>query len=334
MNSIEFEKKLFDLRRDYYRHRSVTLEEGFRPVSGKLGDFCVVPHDHAYHIFAIERRLEEDTPFFPGNEVFFCHASTENFKDWQVHEPVMLIRPGTWEGAHVWAPFVIHWKDRFIMAYTGVNEFGSQDIGIAFSNDLFNWERSPGNPISPAADNSWSSWRPDVISSCRDPHLLLEGDRLYMTYTANTVQGASCVAMTSTDDLLNWTDHGPILVGARDGFEAALFVPHVQGQMESSNLVRKQGRWYLFVAEKRAEGKGRNWIYESDRMDAFEYSQGRPFWENAQKPHTVEIVKDRGTKSLLAGVSKTIRIGVVDWSKRPMTGRLIVDDEELEEWLE
>jgi beta-fructofuranosidase len=334
MNSVEFERRLFALRIDHYRNRTVSLEEGFRPVSGKVGDFCVVQQDGAYHIFAIERRLQESTAFFPGNEIYFCHASTEDFTNWRVHNPVLLIRPGTWEGAHVFAPFVIRWQGRFVMAYTGVNEFCSQDIGIAFSEDLLNWERSANNPISPATDRSWSSWRPDLTSSCRDPHLLIERERLYMTYTTNTAEGASCVALASTDDLKTWTDHGPILVGAKDGYEAGLFVPHVQGQLESSNLLKRNGRWYLFVAEKRRDRDGRDWIYESDRMDQFTYSEGREFWIDPMPPHTVETIKDCGAKTLLAGFSGTIRLGVVDWSESQPTGRLIVDDCELAEWLQ
>ncbi|MBI4975918.1 MAG: family 43 glycosylhydrolase [Spirochaetes bacterium] len=328
MNSIEFETKLFGMRRDFYGHRRINLSDGFRPVGGMLGDFCVIEHGGRYHFFAIERRLQEGTPFYPGHEVFFCHASIADLLNWDVHEPVMWVRPDSWENGHVWAPYIIRWKNRFLMAYTGLNHLCSQDIGFAFSDDLFRWERSPDNPLSPAKDCSWAFWRTDGIASCRDPHLFIENGRLFMTYTANTSAGASCIALTSTDDSNHWKCHGPILTGRTDGYEARLEGNHPQGQLESSNLFRRNDRWYLLTHEVRHDSPIKNWIYKSDRMDSFDYSSGRDFWSGA---YTVEFVKERGTKSLLA-TSGTIRFGEVDWSVANPEVRFINDEEQLRAW--
>jgi hypothetical protein len=330
LNSIEFETALAELRLRLYRHRKVDIiNEGFRPLSGMPADMTVVEHQGRYHFFYIERRLQEATPFYPGNEIYFGHASTENFFDWTVHDPVMLIRPGTWEGAHVWAPFVLPYEGQFIMAYTGINEYLSQDIGLAVSTDLFNWTRLSSNPISPAKNRSWSFWRQNGIASCRDPHLLVHEGRIWMTYTTNTRDGASCIAMCSTTDFVRWEDHGPILVGVNEGYEVTLYGGRPLGQLESSNLTLRNGTWRLFVQGGLRDRGIRNWVFESERMDRFDYNQRREFWRGA---YTVEIVKDRGSTSLLA-CTGPIRFGWVDWADEQPIGRFVTA-EQLREWVD
>ena len=130
---IDFERELKRMRFEHYRHPPVDiLKKGFRPIGGSLADFATARLAGRDHFFYIERRLQEGTPFFPGHEIYFGHASTADFFNWEVHDPVLMVRPGTWEEAHVWAPFVLPNGDRFIMAYTGLNRHLSQDkIGRA-----------------------------------------------------------------------------------------------------------------------------------------------------------------------------------------------------------
>jgi predicted GH43/DUF377 family glycosyl hydrolase len=332
MNIIEFEKTLYDMRLEHYRHPGRDgIEETFRPVSGSCADFCMIEHEGVYHAFYIERRLKEGTPFYPGNEIYFGHASTPDFLDWTVHNPVMLIVPESdWECGHVWAPMIIKHGGRYVMAYTGLNYECSQDIGLAFSNDLFNWTRDPRNPISPAKDREWSFWTTERICSCRDPHLFEHEGRVYMTYTANTAIGEACVAMCSTKDLVTWEDHGPILVGAKDGYEPVFAGGHIQASLESTNLLTKNGKWYLIVNGAIRGISERHHILESDTMFRFDWSTRRQFWPDGG---CVEIVKEKGTKSLLAGVVRGgIGFGEVDWSEEKPVGRSFTSRQQLEAW--
>lgn len=329
MNIIEFEETLVSWRMQKYHCPTIdSINEGFRPVSGKVADFGVAEKDGRYHFYYIERRLQEGTPFYPGNEIYLGHASTADFLDWHVHDPVMLIRPGTWEEAHVWAPSLLHHSGRYVMAYTGINRHISQDIGLAFSDDLFQWERDPRNPISPCKGKDWAFWHQDRISSCRDPHIFEHEGTVWIAYTANTRQGASCIALMSSKDLIQWEDHGPILTGPSEGYEPRLEGGHPQGSLESCNLLQRNGKWYLLVnASIRGETR-RNWIFESDRMDAFDFSNRREFWNGAGG---IEILKERGSCSLLACFCNTIRLGWVDWSAEKPTGAFITR-EQLDAW--
>ena len=330
MNAIEFSEHLANMRLDKYRFRTVDiLSEGFRPLSGAVADFCTIEHNGKHHFFYIERRLKEGTPFYPGNEIYFGHASTQDFTHWEVHDPVVLIRPGTWEGAHVWAPYILGWNETYVMAYTGVNEHLSQNIGLAFSDDLFLWERSDDNPLSPCKGKSWSFWRMDGIASCRDPHLVEFEGRVYMSYTANTAQGATCIALASTSDLKSWTDHGPILIGPCAGYEPSLQGGHAQGSMESSNLIRKNDLWHLLFQWKCRDKSITNWIVESNSIDDFDLANAREFWPDA---YTTEVVKENGPLSLLASAG-TFKLGQVDWSEEQPCAKFLTQRSQVDFWL-
>ena len=330
-NVIQFEETLAAMRVRHYRYRKVDIvKAGFRPVGGSVADFAVAEHAGQFHFFYIERRLREGTPFYPGHETYFGHASTADFVNWEVHEPVLLIRPGTWEGAHVWAPCIVRRGNEFIMAYTGINRHISQDIGLASSSDLFNWKRWETNPISPCKGKAWAFWRPDAISSCRDPSICEHDGRYWMIYTANTKEGASCIALTSTADFRAWRDHGPICVGPATGYEARLTGGHPQGSLESANLLRRRGKWFLLVKAKVRDSDKRSWIIESDRIDAFDFAARRQFWPGG---FGIEVVRDKGDRSLLATFyGGHIRLGVVNWADKEPSGRFVETVEELAAW--
>ncbi len=330
-NIIEFEETLYRLRAEYYRHPEIDiLKTGFRPIGGKVADFAVAEREGRYHFFYIERRLQEGTPFYPGHEIYFGHASTPDFFTWEVHDPVMLVRPGTWEDGHVWAPCIIRRGDEYLMAYTGVRRNISQDIGLASSTDLFNWRRWESNPISPCKDRPWAHWSPDRISSCRDPDLVEYDGRIWMIYTANTRTGASCIALCSSRDLKTWEDHGPIIMGPTSGYEPQLTGGHKQGSLESTRLVRRNDKWYLLVKVALRTAPFRQWIIPSDRIDHFDFAEGRQFWKEGV---CVEIVKSRGNRSLIAGmVAGCIKFAQVDWSAKEPVAETIQTKEELAAW--
>ncbi len=329
---MDFERDLKRMRFEHYRHPPIDiLGKGFRPVGGSLADFATARHNGRDHFFYIERRLQEGTPFFPGHEIYFGHASTADFFEWEVHDPALVVRPGTWEEAHLWAPVILRDGGEFIMAYTGLNRHLSQNIGLASSQDLFTWNRREINPISPCKGAAWAYWREDDICSCRDPDLFRHRGRVWMPYTANTREGATCIALASTADFKRWRDHGPILVGPASGYEARLWGGHPQGSFESPNLSFRRGRYILiFQASIRGMGPG-TWAAASDRIDAF---SREPIWRFWAEGGCVEVVRDQGTRSLLAGIHAGghLRFGEVDWAQPSPAARTIAEPEVLRGW--
>jgi len=328
---IDFEHSLKRQRFENYKHPPVDiLKDGFRPVGGRVADFGTARHNGRDHFFYIERRLKEATPFYPGHEIYFGHASTPDFFTWEVHDPVLVVRPGTWEEAHVWAPVLLPNGNEFIMAYTGLNRYLSQNIGLAFSKDLFVWKRWPSNPISPAKGAKWAYWREDDICSCRDPDLFRHDGRVWMTYTANTKEGATCIALSSTNDVKKWKDHGPILVGPASGYEPRMEGGHPQGSFESSNLSFRNGRYVLtFHAAIRGLGRG-SWAVSSDCIDSFSMDGLYLFWKEGA---CIEWVREQGPRTLLAGViGGCLRFGEVDWSQARPVAHTVTEREALLRW--
>jgi hypothetical protein len=151
-----------------------------------------------------------------------------------------------------------------------------------------------------------------------------------MIYTANTRQGASCIAMAATGDLRHWEDCGPICVGPATGYEARLEGGHPQGSLESANLLHRRGKWYLLVKAKVRGVHPRMWVIASDRKHSFDFADRREFWPGG---FGVEVVCDRGDRSLLATFSNGhIRLGVADWSDPNPTARFLSSREELAAW--
>ena len=63
-------------------------------------------------------------------------------------------------------------------------------------------------------------------------------------------------------------------------------------------------------------------------MGSFDFTAGREFWRDA---YTVEVVKEHGTKALLA-CTGPIRFGIVDWSDENPVARFVTTAEELGTW--
>lgn len=202
-----------------------SIRNGFIPKGSDIRDFSIIKNKHTYHVFYTDVRHGKSSRR-PDNIHFVGHASTSNFTDWQVHRPALFIAPGTWEGGHIWAPYVFAIAPnerfdqltgisvRFVMMYTGLSATLTQSLGMAFSSDLHNWVRYDGNPAWQPVGCDWAHWSKTRLANCRDPHVLALNDRYLMYYTALRSDADSCVALAESTDLENWQDRGPVLTRA------------------------------------------------------------------------------------------------------------------------
>jgi hypothetical protein len=102
-----------------------------------------------------------------------------------------------WEQDCIYQPWLVRHRGRFYNFYNAANGAVEQ-IGIAFSKDLLNWERFPGNPVitnrSRGFDEQFAS----------DPKVFRDGDHWTMLYFGVGRGGAHIMAAFSRD-LLHWT---------------------------------------------------------------------------------------------------------------------------------
>jgi hypothetical protein len=151
-----------------------------------------------------------------------------------------------------------------------------------------------------------------------------------MSYTANTKEGASCIALASTKDWRRWQDHGPIIVGPTTGYEPKLAGGHAQGSFESAHITYRCGRWLLISKAPNRDPRARTWAAASERLGGFRMEQMWPFWKEGI---CVEVVRDHGTRSLLAGmVAGYLKFAEVDWAEEQPVAKPITDAATLRWW--
>ncbi len=243
MKAFEFEKAAFEWGMKTFKFpKGKFLKKGFKPLSIGIADFSIIKKGNTYHLFHIERR-ENGFPLFPGNEIFFGHTTTKDFCNWEVHQPALFISPDSWDNTHIWAPYVFKHNNTFYMFYTGVNQYGSQSIGLATSKDLFNWKKHKKNPIF--TPPKWAYWHPEKPSPCRDPHIYYENNKFYLLYTASKKTGETCIGIAESANLLTWKDKGTLYTGPKNySFPLKSKIP---AHAESSCVHKFNDKYYLFI---------------------------------------------------------------------------------------
>ncbi|MDQ6693630.1 MAG: hypothetical protein M3014_04315 [Chloroflexota bacterium] len=140
------------------------------------------------------------------------HATTINLVDWSIH-PLALHKgePGSYDGRGLATGSVIRYKDRYWLAYTGNWNGPQPTVAIAVSDDLYHWQKLPGNPVTgidpayyddkPApAPRDWLHWR--------DPFLFEHEGAVYHYVCAKRKDGPvderGTLGLARTVDMLHW----------------------------------------------------------------------------------------------------------------------------------
>lgn len=160
--------------------------------------------------------------------------------------------PDAWDGGMVESPVV--WfdslTDRYGMVYTGYDwrhrdrrgygSVGAPRIGLAWSDDLFNWTRDARSPILGASGQPRT---PDEAGAT-GPFVWFEEGLYYLYYFGTTESGyeggRKTMNLATSPDLVNWTRHpgNPIIEPSGDGWRRdAIWHP---------NVVKHEGTYYLF----------------------------------------------------------------------------------------
>ena len=197
-------------------------------------------HDGArFHLFYTRSSLDE-----PGSEPSFGHATSADLRHWEHHAPVLSLQETGFADLSLWAPQVLPIERapqlagplpavaRWAMLFTGVNRAFSQSIGLAWSEDLFEWEMLPERVFRPGA---WSDWSDGAWADCRDPYLFAQGDSLYLLASASMADGRAALALGVSGGALPFEDLGPLVVSG-DGYA-----------LESAFLLVDAGQCWLFL---------------------------------------------------------------------------------------
>jgi len=124
-----------------------------------IGDVDVLYHDGLYHLFHL---------VLPNHD-FIAHAVSTDALNWRrVNNALFIGDPGSWDDLMLWTMHVSpdpHRPGRWRMFYTGLSRRDKgnyQRLGMAISDDLFDWQKTPVHWIDHRGPND-----PEPVKAAR-----------------------------------------------------------------------------------------------------------------------------------------------------------------------
>lgn len=252
-----------------------TFSKIYDPSVGERQHWYINDHtiikgpDGLWHMFGITHTEPAD----PLDEKSFAHATSKNLRSPQwAKQPFALTadpKQGEW---HLWAPHIILNQGTYYMFYCAGGPDGSQyKISLAFSKDLWHWERYAGNPLFIDGFDA------------RDPFVTKIDGQWVMYYTANSAPtgGNHIVAYRTSTDLLHWSKRSIALTHPKTGTWG--------GPTESPFVVFRNGHYYLFNGP--VVGYSGTAVYESE--DPFNFDVGRQI--GLINSHAAEVIQEENS---------------------------------------
>ena len=185
--------------------------------------------DGTWHLFGITH----PEPAAPEDEDSFAHATAPSLHGpWTKQPPALSTDPSRGE-SHLWAPYVVHFRDLYYMFYAGGGPDSTQaEISVATSPDLWHWTRHPADPLFRDGYDA------------RDPFVLRLGNRWVMYYdaTSDPAGGHHIVAYRTSTDLIHWGSRQVAFTDPSTGTFG--------GPTESPYIVRQGAHYYLFLGPR------------------------------------------------------------------------------------
>ena len=151
-------------------------------------------------------------------EVGLAYTDDESLLKWTfVGEPVFSWREGArWERGGLYKVNLVRANDRFYMYYNAKNDptgGWEEQIGMAVSDDLMNWERCFDRPIVPVNPHAWDS------RFASDPFVMYDEDKAqWVMFYYGLGDLSACDGLAVSRDMYTWTKFpAPILTTGRAG---------------------------------------------------------------------------------------------------------------------
>lgn len=130
------------------------------------------------------------------------------FKEYPQNPILGPITPNNWESKYVFNPSAIVIDDKVWLLYRAQNSSKISSIGLAWSDDGYNFTRYTKPVISP------TEWY-EIPGGCEDPRIIRVNGTFYLTYTGYDGKTAR-LCMATSQDLVSWKKIGPILPNVTD----------------------------------------------------------------------------------------------------------------------
>ena len=166
---------------------------------GSAGNLTIYSSKHVPKVTSNSTQNEKNytAPYFP----------LLGFKEYPGN-PILGPNPyGYWESSYLYNPAAVVIDDKVWLLYRAQNKSLISAIGLAWSNDGYNFTRYTKPVVYPTEQFE--------THGTEDPRVVRVNGTFYMTYTGYDGTLARLCMATSTN-LVHWTKHGPILPNCTD----------------------------------------------------------------------------------------------------------------------
>lgn len=273
-------------------------------------DFWTAQDGDDVHLFFLHAPRSLGDPDLRHAAARVGHAVTRDLRTWALLPEALEPSEGPrFDDRAVWTGSVIQHGDGWLMFYTGISRADPgpvQRIGMATSNDLVTWQRTP---VCIEADPTWYEKAGAVSAQehWRDPWALRTSDgAIHLLVTARTAAGPvderAVIGHVWSRDLVRWTVEPP------------LSGPGAFRQLEVPQVVEVDGRWHLLVsvgagdyaARRRAThgfvaSSGTLSVPADAPLGPFETAAARPLVADARGSlYGARVIRWRGALKVLA----------------------------------
>lgn len=260
------------------------LEKLYQPPGLWTWDYWFIRHEGVYHGFhlqlpktiGVDRRWRDNDP-----NKHVGHATSTDLVHWTNQGPALVPLASSWNDRHIATGSVIKHDGRWWMLYTSRGTKG-HGIGLAVSDDLFEWKRVGDGPVVPMAfqdDPTFagkpfvSPWQGKQVEwfGLADPYIYPEpiDGWFYLVLNCRVAHAdfdsAGCLTTMRSRDLVTWEPVG------------VLSWPKLFERMETPQIWRHGERWYLYFGAVKAKemsaelkqkwdamGRTKNCVYTSN----------------------------------------------------------------------
>jgi beta-fructofuranosidase len=207
-------------------------------------DSWIADDGDLYHVFFLKAPRALEDPDRRHVAARIGHASSKELVKWRTHDDALRPQPGCWDDLALWTGSVARGQDGvWRLYYSALSTtrglgVGDQRIGVAESEDLFQWRRVGSEPLV-APDPRWyCTLQQDsgLSATWRDPFVFPDpgGGGWHMLITARApdapVRCAGVVGHARSADMLSWEVQPPLSEPAGFGELEVAQVRVVDGQ--------------------------------------------------------------------------------------------------------
>ena len=241
-----------DRKRAIYAQPSA-MKEVYAPDGHFVNGHIILRGPDAWHLFyqpMMREPFVSDRP--PPNAM--NHATSDDLLTWDLHGVALASGgPGSCDELEIGDASIIEHEGRWYMVY-GCRPAppGSRWFALAVSDDLWTWEKVPGDgsPIF-IPGRELSGWREEGVMEIKDPSIIRYEDRFLMYYVGQRLvepvldaqnQVHTSINLATSVDLMTWEDQGPLIS------DQWITNPlHGPWGFETPKIFKRDGKFYLFV---------------------------------------------------------------------------------------